>query len=405
MTIQREVLPGILSVYFPAEYPSEVFLNARTTPYFDEKRQTWHFFSHKDVLSILTGPFEINYAASSPDVSWTYAALWSKSGEAHRIARSATAHAYTPRAIELLRDQITADARSLLARALARADGRLEFVREFAGPLSIMAAARVMGLEAEVEADIYLLASFMQANVQELQLTNLRVLRGYQPLRDYLAGMLSRRAHSLQQPPRLIDELILDQTVTDLDLKGMVWTQMIEAADTMASGLGFALLAFLQFGVLDTLQANRALLPGACEEGLRFLAPFPEVFRQVQCDLTLGGCDLRQGQSVTGWISAANRDPAVFHHPHQFIVERETSDSLTFGGGHHTCLGKPLGQLVLPIAMGALLDASLPALRLDPEQQVERLLGINNTLLRLPLRYGQEEQGTSELQASTTRHA
>jgi cytochrome P450 len=405
MALQHELLPGILAVYFPPEYPAEKFLNARTASYFDASRQTWHFFSHQDVRTILTGPFEINYATPSPEWSWTYSALWSKEGEAHRIARSAEAHAYTPRAIESLQAQIAADARYLLARALAGADGRLEFARDFAGPLSIMAAARVMGLEAEVKADIPLLVSYMQANVQELQLANLHVLHGYQPLRDYLTSMLSQRALSPQEPPRLIDLLIADQSVSDLDLKGMVWSQMIEAPDTMASGLGFTLLAFLQFDLLDTLQGNRARLSGACDEALRLLPPFPAVFRQVKEDLTLGGCDLRQGQSVTGWISAANRDPAVFHNPHQFIVARETGDSLTFGDGQHTCLGKPLGQLVLPIAIGALLDASLPALRLGTGQQVERLLGINNTLLRLPLRYGQGEQDFLSLHVSTTQQA
>lgn len=382
---RKQPLPGALSIYLPPEYPAEVFLNAQTPPFCEDAQQTWHFFSYGSVLRILTDPtaFEISYAAPSIEASWTYAGLWSRSGRVHRTLRAAEAHAYTPRTVEQCRELIRNDAVALLAPVLTGADGHFEFIEEFAAPLSILAAARVMGLD--IEADIVQLVHGMHANLQELQVANLGHLQGYSPLRDYISALLQQRTLSPWKPPRLLDTLIADRRLNDLDRLGVLWTQVIEASDTMASSLGYALLAFLQFGLIDIFRADMHLLPGGCEEALRFLNAFPAVFRVALRDLVLDGYEIARGQGVTGWLCAANRDKRVFPDPHSFDITRDNREQLAFGGGPHICLGKSLAQLIMPIAFAALIEAPLSGLRLDPDRQVERHLGINNSLLRLPL--------------------
>lgn len=394
--MKEPYLAGFLSCYLPQEYPGDIFLDPATPPYFDG--QTWQFFSYKDVSRILEDPaFEIHYASPSYDLSWTYAGLWSRSGADHRGKRQATAHAYTPRAVAHYEAQVRTDAERLLTTARGGANGRFEFILGFAAPLSILSAARVLGVH--VDDEIGDLVTWMQENVQELELANLGVLRGYPELRRYIAAQLERHTQHHQAASTLIDDLIGNAQLTDLDRLGLMWTQLIEAPDTLASSIGYALLAFLQFGLLPGLRADRSLLPGACDEALRFLPAFPRVFRRASKNTSLDGCAILQGQSVTGWLCAANRDPGTFLHPHRFDISRKNpQDHLAFGGGPHVCLGKSLAQLVLPAAFNALLDADLPELGVDPDRPIEKLWRINNNILRLPLRYSQEDREKTDRQ-------
>jgi cytochrome P450 len=392
--VKEPYLPGFLSCYLPQGFPADRFLNPTTPPYFDG--QTWHFFSYQAVLFILEHPeYEISYAPPAYDRSWTYSGLWSRCGADHRGTRQATAHAYTPRAIAPYEAQTRAEASRLLTAALEGAGGRFEFINSFAAPLVILSAARVLGVH--VDDDIADLVTWMQENVQELARENLGALRGQPELRRYIAALLVQRTKMPQGTPTLMDDLIANGQLTDLDRLGLLWTQLIEAPDTLASSIGYTLLAFLQFGLLPALRADRSLLPGACEEALRFLPAFPRVFRRASKNTALDGCEIAEGQAVTGWLCAANRDPGVFPDPDRFDISRENvQEHLAFGGGPHVCLGKSLAQLVLPAAFNALLDAFLPTLRLDPDRPLEGLWGVNNTILRLHLRYGQEEKVTPD---------
>ncbi len=387
-------LPGYLSYYLPQEFSPGIFLNSATPPYFDIKQQSWQFFSYQDVSRILESPdFEIHYASPSYDRSWTYSGLWSRSGADHRGMRQVTAHAYTPKAVAQYEAQIHSDAERLLRTALEGADGRFEFINSVAAPLAILSAARVLGVQ--VSDEFANLVTWMQENVQELAREDLSALHGQPELRRNIAALLERRKEHPQAAPTLLDELVASDQLTDLDRLGLLWTQLIEAPDTLASSIAYTLLAFLQFELLPVLQADRSLLPLACEEGLRFLPAFPRVFRRASRNTSLSGCSILQGQSVTGWLCAANRDPEIFLHPDRFDISRKNvQDHLAFGGGPHVCLGKPLAQLVLPAAFNAFLDASLPELRLDQDRPLQRLWGVNNTILRLHLRYGQADQVT-----------
>jgi cytochrome P450 len=390
--VKEPYLPRILSCYLPTDFPANVFLNPATSPYFDQELQAWQFFSYRDVSLILESPdFEIHYATPAYDSSWTYAGLWSRSGANHRSTRQATSPAYTPRAIAQYEAQVRALAERLLMTALEGANGRFEFILTFAAPLSILSAALVLGVPVSDEISDF--GALMQENVKELEPANLGTLRGQPDLRRSMAALLERRKEHPQTTPTLLDELIHNDQLTDLDRLGLIWTQLIEAPDTLSSSIGYALLAFLQFELLPVLRADRSLLPGACEEALRFLPAFPRVFRQANTNTSLGGCEILQGQSVIGWLCAANRDPEIFPDPNRLEISRENlQDHLSFGGGPHVCLGKSLAQLVLPAAFNALLDADLPALCLDQDRPLEKLWKINNTIVRLPLRYGQEDR-------------
>ena len=56
-------------------------------------------------------------------------------------------------------------------------------------------------------------------------------------------------------------------------------------------------------------------------------------------------------------FGAGNRDPDVYEHPDEIVVDRENNRHLAFGGGIHRCLGSNLGRRELVIALEEFLRA------------------------------------------------
>ena len=85
----------------------------------------------------------------------------------------------------------------------------------------------------------------------------------------------------------------------------------------------------------------------------------------------MGGCPIRQGQSLMVSLRAANRDPDVYDDPHAFNVTRKHRPHVAFGGGSHICIGAPLARLEAQVALVKLF-ARFPNLKLArPEETPE----------------------------------
>jgi cytochrome P450 len=102
---------------------------------------------------------------------------------------------------------------------------------------------------------------------------------------------------------------------------------------------------------------NRALLPAAIEELLRFEPPAPHVSRYVTRDLEYYGRQVPAGGAMMLIVGAANRDPRRFGPDSEmFNIHREPHQHLAFGVGTHFCLGNALARLEGCIALDEILD-------------------------------------------------
>jgi cytochrome P450 len=97
--------------------------------------------------------------------------------------------------------------------------------------------------------------------------------------------------------------------------------------------------------------------------------------RRALCDTTLGGVPIDGGMTVNVSVASANRDPARFDNPDEFVLDRKNINHLTFGHGPHLCLGMHLARMETRVALNALLDR-LPGLRLDPEAEQPTVTGV-----------------------------
>jgi len=118
----------------------------------------------------------------------------------------------------------------------------------------------------------------------------------------------------------------------------------------------------------EQLEAEPQRWEAAVEELLRLEPPPKVMLRLVAEPHEREGCRFEQGESVYMAILGANRDPRVFESPGEVRVDRSPNPHLSFGFGHHFCLGASLARLEARLALRALYER-FPAISVsgDPE--------------------------------------
>ncbi len=184
----------------------------------------------------------------------------------------------------------------------------------------------------------------------------------------------------------LLDRRAEDPELTDERVLGMSFLMLIAGIDTTWSALNSSLWHLATHPRdRETLAADPSRIPQAIEEFLRVYAPVT-VGRVVRTETRLGGHHLCPGQRVVVPWGAANLDPAEVDEPGEVRIDRERNRHLTFGLGIHRCLGAPLAQLELRVALEEWLRR-IPEFTLASPETVTwtggNTRGPENLLLRL----------------------
>ncbi|ANH89823.1 cytochrome P450 [Streptomyces sp. NPDC057197] len=133
---------------------------------------------------------------------------------------------------------------------------------------------------------------------------------------------------------------------------------------------------------LAAVRADRALVPRAFAETLRYTPPVHMIMRQSATEVRLSGGTVPPGATVTCLIGAANRDENRYRDPDRFDILRDdlttttafsaAADHLAFALGRHFCVGALLARAEVETGVNQLLDA-MPDMRLadgfDPAEQ------------------------------------
>lgn len=158
--------------------------------------------------------------------------------------------------------------------------------------------------------------------------------------------------------------------LSEEELVTLVW-HLVLAGQVPANLIANSVAALLaEPGLIDTLRAEPALLPGAVEELTRWQPP--QMFtipRFAGEEIEIGGVRIPKGAPVTAVLPAASRDPRVFTDPARLDLRRREAAHLGYGHGAHFCLGAQLARVQTEMALAALLDR-FPRMRLavDPAE-------------------------------------
>lgn len=190
--------------------------------------------------------------------------------------------------------------------------------------------------------------------------------------------------------PGLIDALVRtridDRPAPDMELMGMLMLLIGGGFDTTTALTAHA-LEWLSEHPDQRVRLRRerdALLDSATEEFLRFFTPAPGDGRTIAADCEIDGVALKEGERL--WISwaMANRDPALFDHPDQVLLDRPGNRHFSFGLGVHRCIGSNVARTVFKSMLTAVLDR-LPDYRCDPAAAVHyQTIGVIQGMQHLP---------------------
>jgi cytochrome P450 len=291
----------------------------------------------------------------------------------HTRLRSPLARSFTPRAVANLGDRIGAIVDELLDD-MATVDGG-DLVARFAHPLPAAVIAELFGVPVD-ERD-WLAGWSEQFGVVVFGAVN---RPDYEDLARAAGDEFEGRLRPLidryrTEPEDNLLSLLLaredaDDGLTATEILGACSLLLFAGHDTTASSLGAGTVAlcrdpdarrqFVDAGSTDET------LDAAVEELLRFEPPPKVMMRTVTEPHERHGKHFETGQAVFMGILAANRDPRVFDEPQRLVLDRAPNPHLTFGFGHHFCLGAALARLELRLALPALLRR-FPDLSLDGE--------------------------------------
>jgi cytochrome P450 len=152
-------------------------------------------------------------------------------------------------------------------------------------------------------------------------------------------------------------------------------TLLAAGGESTTSLLGNAARLLAEDQVLQQrLRENPDLIPGFVEEALRFESPFRYHMRLPKQDAELNGVTIPAGSTMLLFWGAANRDPAEFDRPDEFVLDRPSRHSavrhMAFGRGIHQCVGAPLARLEARIVFKSLLERT-KSIRLADDERPE----------------------------------
>jgi cytochrome P450 len=290
---------------------------------------------------------------------------------------------FSPARIDALVPKVTELADSLIDTFVDA--GSFDAAQDYAQHIPINVIATMLGVPQE---DAGRFRTWVHEMLEEAP-TNYEVAeRSFLEFFFYLQGQIEQR----KAEPRddlvtfLMNAELNGQPLTEKEIFGGCLLLLIAGIDTTWSAIGATIWHLAQHPDDQArLRAEPELWTTALEEFLRAFAPVT-MAREVAVDTEFGGCPMRKGDPLLLPFPAANRDPEVFDHPDEVLLDRQHNRHAAFGIGIHRCLGSNLARMELRIAVQRLLER-LPEFHLADPDAVTWSLGQVRGPRCLPLRF------------------
>jgi cytochrome P450 len=307
----------------------------------------------------------------------------------HTRLRTLVMSAFTPRAVDRLREVIQTTVERLIAE-MEKGD-TADFLVEFAYPLPVHVICELLGVPNEDREEFKTWSADLGRG---LQITNLNpevVARGNAAaagFNDYFTELFAARRET--PGDGFLDALLAAEhegaKLTDDELLATVVLLFFGGHETTVNLLGNGMTALLrERSAWDELCADPALARAAVAEMLRIDTPVQRASRIALEDVELEGQRIKTGEMIVVLLGGANRDERRFEDPDRFSLHR-TGPNLSFAAGPHYCVGATLARVEAEIAVAS-LARRLPDMRIDSGSLEYRPNVILRGLQSLPVRF------------------
>jgi cytochrome P450 len=322
-------------------------------------------FRYADVQSILkdAATWSSDFDRPGLDRSEAPPSMIGLDPPSHTRLRALVNQAFTPRIIRNLESRMHEIAGELVDDAVAR--GEVDLVRSLTYPLPVVVIAEIIGVP---PADREQFKHWSDVAVAGLGSALFRPptaerMAELDQARTEMGRYFSALADERRRAPRedlltgLVQAELEGSRLSHVEMLSMLVLLLVAGNETTTSLIGNAVLTLLDHpDELARVRADRALLPSAIDEVMRWSSPVQMDPRRATRALELRGEPIAENQLVVSWIGSANRDEDVFADPDRFDIGRRDNRHIGFGLGPHYCLGANLARLEAQVAMAALLD-------------------------------------------------
>jgi cytochrome P450 len=365
----------------------------------------WIFFRYEDVFRMLRDPLlsvEDRNAVPTPMMEAAIEAMGDVAEMGNRSMlnldppdhdrlRRLVSKAFTPRMVERLRPRVE----NLVDEALDTAGADWDVIDGLAFPLPFQVISELLGTP---ETDSAQLRQWSGTLVRSLEpVAEPDLLAAIAEAGRNIAGLIDeilawKRTHPADD---LLTALLMAEEDGDKlspeELGEQVALLYLAGHETTVNLIGNGTLALLrhpdQLGRLrHDPGLDRGVVANAVDELLRYDSPVQNSRRITLTPLDVGGKTIPPGSYVVLSLAAANRDPAKWGVTagDLDLARPGAGQHVSFGGGHHYCLGSHLARLEGEVAISRMVRR-FPALELGGEVRWNGRINLRG-LSALPVR-------------------
>ena len=287
----------------------------------------------------------------------------------HTHLRKIVSRAFTPRAIERLRDDLNERAQNIVKAAAAAGSG--DFVEQVSCELPLQAIASLMGVPQEDRMKLFHWSNQMVGDMDPEFAANDAIAASLE-LIMYGMKMAAERADQPGEDlvTKLVQADVEGHKLSDDELGFFVVLLAVAGNETTRNSITQGMMAFTDFP--DQWELYKKERPiTAADEIVRWATPVTSFQRTALEDTELSGVKIKKDQRVVIFYRSANFDEDVFEDPYTFNILRDPNPHVGFGGtGAHYCIGANLARMTIDLMFNAIAD-NMPDL--TPLTKPERL--------------------------------
>jgi cholest-4-en-3-one 26-monooxygenase len=287
----------------------------------------------------------------------------------HTHLRKIISRAFTPRAVERLRDDLNERAQNIVKTAAAGGSG--DFVEQVSCELPLQAIAGLMGVPQEDRMKLFHWSNQMVGDMDPEFADNDAITSSLE-LIMYGMKLAAERADTPGEDlvTKLVQADVEGHKLSDDELGFFVILLAVAGNETTRNSITQGMMAFADFP--DQWELYKRQRPAtAADEIVRWATPVTSFQRTALQDTELGGVKIKKDQRVVMFYRSANFDEDVFEEPYRFNILRDPNPHVGFGGtGAHYCIGANLARMTIDLMFNAIAD-HMPDL--TPVSRPERL--------------------------------
>jgi cholest-4-en-3-one 26-monooxygenase len=273
----------------------------------------------------------------------------------HTRLRKIVSRAFTPRAVERLRDELNERAHRIVEAAAGEGSG--DFVEQVSCELPLQAIAGLMGVPQEDRKKLFHWSNQMVGD-QDPEFADNDAINASAELIMYGMQMAAEKTKNPGQDlvTTLVQADVDGHKLSEDEFGFFVILLAVAGNETTRNSITQGMMAFTDYpDQWELFKKERPIT--AADEIVRWATPVTSFQRTAVQDYDLSGVQIKEGQRVVMFYRSANFDEDVFEDPFTFNILRDPNPHVGFGGtGAHYCMGANLARMTIDLIFNAIAD-------------------------------------------------